>query len=313
MYFAIGVLALCLSAMAFRLFQYKRQMRAFATDIKKRMQTDDNHPVSVDYFGRDVTALAEALNGYTDLQKEQLLLYERDRRYLKNLIAGISHDFRTPLTAGLGYLQMLEKSGGLHGENAKYLQIAMEKLRFLKHLSDDFFEVSALDAKLSDAVFAQVNLNNLLSECILEQHMWIEASGLTVDFLLPEQDVLIFSNAHYLKRMVDNMFSNARKYAKSFLNLSVSMTEDRVVVTMENDMEKGTSLDVGQVFDAFYRGDSGSKQGSGMGLYVVKILSERLGYLVSAGIKPQAPEGKHEDNVFQISLIIGVQQDASFK
>lgn len=307
MYFVIGVLALCLLVMAFRLFQYKRQMSAFASDIRKRMEKDHNQPVSVDYFGRDVVALAEALNGYTDLQKEQLLQYERDRRYLKNLIAGISHDFRTPLTAGLGYLQMLEKSGGLDGENVEYLQIAMEKLRYLKHLSDDFFEVSTLDAKLSEAVFEQVNLNNLLSECILEQHAWIEASGLAVSFLLPEQDVLLCSNAHYLKRMVNNMFSNARKYAKSFLNMSVTMIKDDIVITMENDMEQGASLDIGQVFDAFYRGDSGSKQGSGMGLYVVKILSERLGYQVSAFMESPDPEGESAGNIFRISLTIGVQ------
>ena len=52
------------------------------------------------------------------------------------VISGISHDFRTPLTASLGYLQMIEKTGELSPQNAKYLAVAIQKNQYLKELSD---------------------------------------------------------------------------------------------------------------------------------------------------------------------------------
>lgn len=101
----------------------------------------------MEYFDRDIVALAKALNDYSDQIKERNRALEQDRTRLKNVIAGISHDFRTPLTAVKGYLQLMKKGGRIDDRDMEYLDIAIAKTEYLRVLSDAFFEVSYAEAK----------------------------------------------------------------------------------------------------------------------------------------------------------------------
>ncbi|MCM1498050.1 MAG: HAMP domain-containing histidine kinase [Clostridium sp.] len=294
-YLAAAILALALLVAFARLYQYKQQIRRFTVAVKKHTAGDYNRPVTVDYFNRDILGLADALNEYMDLQKSLIQQYAGDRRQLNNVIAGISHDFRTPLTAANGYLQFLGKNGNLSDEDREYLDIAMKKISYLKLLSDDFFEISALEAKGEDLEISSVHLGNFLSECILQQYDWMQQQGLQTDFSLPAEDVFLETNEHYLKRMVENLFSNVRKYVKSYVGLRAVCENEQVVLVMENDLKDGADFDVSRVFEPFYRGMARSNEGSGLGLYVVKCLAEQLGYRVQA---------QYAEGMFRLSVVI---------
>ncbi|MCM1159203.1 MAG: HAMP domain-containing histidine kinase [Bacteroidales bacterium] len=294
-YLTAAVLLVAVIVAAVRLYQYKQQIKSFTVAVRKHTVEEYNQPVAVDYFNRDIVGLANALNEYMDLQKSLALQYAGDRRQLNNVIAGISHDFRTPLTAAKGYLQLLEKNGDLSDEDREYLHVAMKKITYLKLLSDDFFEISALEAKGEDLESSAINLGNFLSECILQQYDWMERKGLKTSFLLPETDVFLETNEHCLKRMVENLFSNVRKYAKGYIGLRAVCERKQVVLVMENDLEDETDFDVSQVFEPFYRGRSRSNEGSGLGLYVVKCLAEQLGYSIQA---------EYAEGMFRINVTI---------
>ena len=75
-------------------------------------------------FDKDIVKLAVKVNEHTDIQRKLGNDYEQSKKQLSTVISGISHDFRTPLTASLGYLQMIEKSGALSEKNAEYLAVA---------------------------------------------------------------------------------------------------------------------------------------------------------------------------------------------
>ncbi len=274
---AVVILAAAAVLLALRICQYKRQIRSFSKAVMKRIHADWNQPVCVDYFCEDIVELAEVLNLYTDRHKELEKQYDWDKRQLKNVIAGISHDFRTPLTAAKGYLQMLEKSADLDGKEKEYLDIAIEKLAYLKSLSDDFFELSSLEAKTEATAFSVLNVGNFLSECILQQYGWIEEQGLRTDFQLPESDVFVETDAHDLMRMMENLFSNVRKYVKSYVGVKVFCEGDTLVILMENDLDGMEAPDTERIFEPFYRDSARSNEGSGLGLYVVACLAKRLG------------------------------------
>lgn len=282
----ICILCVIILRLCLRLYQYRKQVRQFAKRTRQRSEKDRSQPVTVDIFQRDFVELANALNAYTDQQRELEMELARDRERLNYVIAGISHDFRTPLTAAIGYMQMVDKSGDLQEKSQEYLDVALERTRFLKELSDAFFELSTLEANQEEVQLTTVNLQKLLQEVMLEQFEWISKGGYHTDFQIPEQDIFILGDEQYMKRILDNLFSNMQKYAVSDIRISLFHQDGRVVLEVENDI-KENEIDCARVFEPFYRGESRSKSGSGLGLYVVKCLSEKMNMQVMARLEKQ--------------------------
>lgn len=297
LYIIMELLLVLVAILFVRVFQYKRQMRLFAKRIRQRKEEDMNQSVTVEYFDKDVVDLAIALQEYTDMVKSKTKLIEAERRQLKNVIAGISHDFRTPLTSAKGYMQLIKKSGKLDGKNLEYIDIALAKTDYLKTLSDAFFEVSSMEAKDEENEVSKVNITKLLSEICIGQYEWISQTDLVTEFNIPEQDIYVISNEEMLKRIFENFFSNASKYSKTYLKLDCITEENKVTLSFENDIEKDTNIDINHVFDAFYRDDSRHCEGAGLGLYVVKCLAEKLKHKVEAEVG---------SDVFKVRIILGV-------
>lgn len=290
-----GLLLIIAAALLVRLYQYKRQMRLFTEMVKRRKAIDVNSPVTVEYFHKDVIGLAMALNEYTDLVKTQVIGLEHDRKQLRNVVAGISHDFRTPLTAAKGYLQIIDKSQILKEDDEEYLNIVIAKIDYLKKLSDTFFEVAALEADTDrEQVFIEdVPFNKLLSEQILSQYEWISSRNIEVSFDIEEKDIFIPGTRQNVNRILENLFSNACKYTVSQLSVILRQNDDGIYFEMANDMEPDENLDINMVFTPFYRESARHSEGTGLGLYVVKTIADKFDYKVYA---------EKNENIFKICI-----------
>jgi signal transduction histidine kinase len=274
------IIVICLFVLFFIFFlKYiilKKQIKSFGRQVESRKDVEYGSPIKVDNFDRDIVDLAVKLNEHTDIQRILDVEYKRSREQLNNVISGISHDFRTPLTAALGYLQMIEKSGELTGKNAEYLEIALQKNAYLKELSDEFFELSKLENGQENVALESINLSNLISDFVMEQYGWMQEREITPDFEISD-GIVIESNLNYVMRITENLFSNAQKYTLKNLGVSVSKNESRVILSVFNDTEESMEIDITRVFEPFYKPVSRNKSGSGLGLYVVKCLSDKLG------------------------------------
>lgn len=292
------IIVICLFVLFFIFFvKYiilKKQIKSFGRQVENRKDVEYGSPIKVDNFDRDIVALAVKLNEHTDIQRSLDVEYKRSKEQLNNVISGISHDFRTPLTASLGYLQMIKKSGELTEKNAEYLEIALQKNTYLKELSDEFFELSKIENGHEEIVNENINLSNLLSDLIMEQYSWMQDKNIAPDFDIAD-GIVIKSNPRYIMRIAENLFSNAEKYAHSRFGLSLTECGGKVILSVFNDTEDSMDIDIKRVFEPFYKPSSRNKSGSGLGLYVVKCLCEKLNANVSANFD--------EKNNFRITII----------
>jgi signal transduction histidine kinase len=89
--------------------------------------------------------------------------------------------------------------------------------------------------------------------------------------------------------------SNAQKYTADSFGAALKQDDKRVMLRVSNTLADSASLDIDKVFEPFYRMDARTAGGSGLGLYVVKLLCDRLGWSVKAELN---------DNVFTATILI---------
>lgn len=285
MEFLLGTVCVCLLVilivLLWKYFSLKKNIRHFSQELEKLKDNDYRQPVKVTDFDRDLVKLAVKVNEHTDIQRQLGVEYEERKKQLGTVISGISHDFRTPLTASLGYLQMIEKSGELSDKNAEYLGIAIQKNQYLKELSDEFFELTKIENGGEELSIEEINLSNLLTEAVLEQHSWIAERNIKTNFEIYD-GIVTQADVHCLTRILNNLMSNAQKYTADSFGVMLKQAGDRVTFCVSNTLADSTSLNIDRVFEPFYRMDARTAGGSGLGLYVVKLLCDRLGWSVSA-------------------------------
>ena len=130
------------------------------------------------------------------------------------LITAISHDVRTPLTALLGYLEILSDEGNTPEERAAYLEICRNNALRLKGLTDELFGFFLVFGKPTpDQRAEEFDAVTLLDQVLLEHEMDLGQQGFQVELRSEDiQGTLLVDLGHF-RRIFDNLFSNVRKYA----------------------------------------------------------------------------------------------------
>ncbi len=292
----ISVLLVVSAALAIKLVQQKRQLRLFIQQLKEIREERQERLIRVEGFDRESLDLAKELQQYVEEEKKLILEAEADRQAVKTMVAGISHDFRTPLTAAMGYLQMIGRDDALSENSGLYLDKAQAKMSYLRELSDEFFALSMIESS-NDEDRVKLSMKRLLEEVTLSQHEWIEKAGLTFTADVTEEGCDIYASEVDIRRLLENLYSNARKYALSRMYLSLKPVEDKAFeLSFSNDSCLVQETDISDVFVPFHRGTSGNAPGSGLGLYVVKRIVEKYNGEISAQI--------NDAGDFEIKIII---------
>lgn len=218
--------------------------------------------------GRDeIAQLAEQVDGMRDSVVQRMQEKEQAWKANHDLITSISHDIRTPLTALLGYLELLDmQDSNLTDEQKKYLAIAYENAGRIKRQSDDMFNYFLAYGHREDAIALQpyradVLFEQLLAERFMPADLAQQSYACRVSPAL--SGMTVHTNVDYLGRVLDNLYSNIVKYAdrSSPVELTVELRDSMAVVTVQNKIAT-LSADV---------------ESTGLGLLTCESIMERLG------------------------------------
>lgn len=193
----------------------------------------------------------------------------------KTVIATLSHDIKTPIASIRAYAEGLEANMDTTPiRREKYLSVIMKKCDEVSRLTEDLFlhSLSDLDKlKINSETFELCEyFKNLVEEMAAEQG--------DIHFMEPDFRIQISADKNRLTQITENIINNARKYAKSEIKISLEKSESQIFLHFR-DFGKGIpDEDMPFIFDKFYRGKNCEKeQGSGLGLYIVKYLTEKMG------------------------------------
>lgn len=175
---------------------------------------------------------------------------ERDRQIM---LAGISHDLRTPLTRIRLTAEMLPDE--FFREGLIYDVDDMDAIlnQFISYMRDG-----------SDEELTETNLNSLLQELV------VQFKPLDIRFEAQELPI-IAARSLSLKRLIANLINNAKRYGAEPIELSASHVDDHILITVADHGEGIPPDQVEELMQPFVRGNSARTiQGSGLGLAIVK-------------------------------------------
>lgn len=261
------------------LFLLKRDIKKM-NDQFQTIESERNQLIELNLVDSSLNSLAESINNQLLNQKSIRIASVRRESELKETISNISHDLRTPLTAIVGYLQLLERED-LSEKQQEYIQIILEKALVMRDLTHSFFELSYYESKEVESDLEQINLSHLLIDEILRETASFEKKSIVPEIDIQE-DCWVYADKKFLTRIIQNILANILQHGEDTAQFTLFKNE-KTILKISNHYDPSLEIDSSRLFDRFYTSDgSRSGKGNGLGLSIVKLLAEKLNTTVSA-------------------------------
>lgn len=205
-----------------------------------------------------------------------------DISYLKELdkmkgdfVNTVSHDLRSPLTAILGYVELIERAGKVNAQQAEFIKRVKTSVHATTNLIDDLLnlgrvEVGALDEQ------TPVNMKLLVVNAMTNLQPLVQEKSQTMRMGKTASMPPVQGSRTQLGQLVDNLLGNAVKYTPAGGKVRVTLNEEQnQVILRVTDSGRGIPLEEQtRVFEKFYRASNVGKetQGTGLGLSIVKTI-----------------------------------------
>lgn len=251
----------------------------------KRIE-DGNLDSPIAYEEQDEFRMAcDAVDAMAVRLKKSLTEQQREQQRKQELIAGMSHDLKSPLTTIRAYTEaLLEGVAPDEPTRQRYLQTIYARETDLEALVNRLFELAKLGASEYPmhlkALPLQETLHHILNTC--------DHEGISVD-CDAVIDCTVLADRELLQRVLNNLVDSSCKYGANALSFGSVCEGDTVTLWMEDNGPGVPEEQLPCLFEPFYRGDAARTKpgaGSGLGLAVVKKSMQQMGGNVRAENAP---------------------------
>lgn len=272
----VCILAIVIVVLSVKLYLIKKSVREIRDEMAYRLENSTNTLIGISSRDKDMCGLADSLNKNLRELRNKRHIYEQGDHELKEAITNISHDLRTPLTAITGYLDLMENIG--NEEVSHYTSIIRSRTEVMKQLTEELFRYSII-VSVQESNMENVCINEVLEETLAGFYGEITKHGIVPDIDITDERIEKKLDKSALSRIFSNIISNAIKYSDGDFHVKMHGSN----ITFSNYAKKITSIEAEKLFDRFYTVET-ARNSTGLGLSIAKILTERMGGKISAGI-----------------------------
>ena len=216
---------------------------------------------------------------------------EKNRKYEKartDMIAGISHDLRTPLTAIRGTIKgLLDGVASTPKRQKKFLETAYRRTGDMDLLLNQLFYLSKLETGNMPFDFKTIDICEFIRNYVKQKQELLENGQEEITADIKGGAGYVSADSEQLQRIFDNLLENSRKYGKVKplkIKISLERNKEGFCICFSDNGVGVPEEKLPYIFDEFFRGDESrnKKEGNGLGLYIVKFLTEAMGGSVRA-------------------------------
>jgi hypothetical protein len=268
------------------LFLTRSEIKHITGNLKKINDIDTNQKVTLSFQNRSLQNLAREINKNIDKKQQTEVKYKRMDMELRQAIANISHDLRTPLTSIIGYIQLIKSDDLSKDEKNEYMDIILNRAKSLKMLIAGFFDLSRLEANEYAFQLESISISNILCELIASFYNDFVNKGIEPLIEIDESTPEIIGDENAIRRVFSNLIQNALKHGDKFISVSLKKDGNYIVTSFTNNANSLNPDDIDHLFERFFTGDrTRTGKNTGLGLAITKALVEQMGHSITANFK----------------------------
>jgi signal transduction histidine kinase len=228
-----------------------------------------------------INNMADKLQEYVAKLKDDLIKQEKSDKMTKQLIANVSHDFKTPLTLIMSYSEALLDMDDIDEETkTDYLNIIINEGRKMSEFVQELLKLSQLEGGIIKLEKSNFSINEIIKTTLKKNSIIADEKNLKVEQDLPD-DCIVFADYFRIEQVFQNLFENAIKYCShgGTVRVSTLVNENKCRIKVFNTGKHIEDEDMDNIFLSFYRADKSRKNmGSyGLGLAIVKAVMDMHG------------------------------------
>jgi signal transduction histidine kinase len=286
---ALGLLLVGTATMAFVVFRPVRRRLQALEEAATAVGGGDTSARAPETGGDEVAALAKRFNRMASDLDARVRDLEQADRSRRQLLADVSHELMTPLTAMRGYLETLAVPRAVPDEatRERYLRIVTEETLRLEAIIGDLLEVARLESGGGDLRHETVSVDRLFARAAERHESVLRDKGLALECEVAAGAGTVLGDERRLEQAVQNLVANAVHHTPrgGRISLGAERRDGRVALAVSDTGPGIPPEHLPRIFDRFYRVQSARDQasgGSGLGLSIVRAVIERHGGSVTA-------------------------------
>lgn len=262
------ICVICFSILILLVYTYYitnplRQMKIVAQEYAR-----GNFKPKVEINTRDdIGALAQTMNSMS----EAIAKFEESSR---NFVSNVSHEFKTPITSIVGFIDGLIDGTIPEEKRGYYLQIISNEVKRLSNLVQSMLNISKIESGGIKPVFVPVDINSIIGRILVGFFDKIETKELDIRGMDDVDDCWIQGDENLVYQIFYNLIENAIKFSneKGYISFKFIQVANARIITVRNSGDGLKQEEIDKMFDRFYKTDksrSKDKSGFGLGLNIV--------------------------------------------
>ena len=260
-----------------------KEINRLTLELKKLNREGKIEKLRLSLPNKNIENLIAEINTLIDDKRKMENIYKEKDMELREAIANMSHDLRTPLTSIMGYVYLLNDDKLDKEERKEYLKIIEKRSAVLNDLITNFYGLSRIQADQYEIKLEPVNLELVLGEIIAAFYETLDYKFGEPEINIEEGLGPVLGDKQALNRIFTNLIENIIKHGEGEVKISLKKKNKYIVMEFSNKAEELEPKDVNRIFEKFFTKDRmRTGQNTGLGLAIVKLLVEKQGQKIAA-------------------------------
>ena len=255
---------------------YRCEMKRMGDQIDFLLNNDSNLEIGTVLPFSELVQMASRINGVLADPRKAKRQAIRNENELKEAIANLSHDIRTPLTSLDGYFQMLPECK-TEEERKKYLTIIQGRIQCLKDMLESLFTYTKLQDRNYTMELKTTDFGKCVYDTVFSFYDSFQEKGIEPTAAFCDERIFVQADETALRRVLQNIIKNTLEHGEDSVRLELKVEDRRAHFICANWLSAPEQVNVSRLFTRFYKADaSRSSTSTGLGLPIAKDLTQRM-------------------------------------